>query len=129
MTPAEMVYDYIDNNLSGIDLFIAKEPMTQNDCVTFYDMSGRDSLIGLDQSFDCNVFRPQVSCRSRAYGYESAYSNCQTVLKGLTALRYHEKNGYVLMSCMLSGDINAIGEDENNNQVVVMTLNCLVKRA
>jgi hypothetical protein len=128
--PSEDVKDILDGESElgltyGTDLFISEMPSIPDACVCVYDSGG----YAPDGCLDGAQFeRPtiQIQVRGARGGYLIAHELAQSIRDALHGLADYEINGARYLGMWLEGDVNYIGQDDNNRPI--LSLNFRLER-
>ena len=137
ISPAAIIANYLKDELGytlGSDLFVGKEPVSPDNCVTIYDTGGRDPLHTLCPDTTTNVWRPSIQVRVRNTSYPAAYKILDTIAKLLPTITAYKitstDSGHTLADIInqviVRTAIVPLGQDENNRAILTQNFDLML---
>lgn len=105
---------------SGVDLFYSYVPDDPDTCIAILDRPGMDSESGYTYE------RPMIQVISRAFDYDVAYANIDTIKDALHDQSLLTINGTVYVFIKKVSDVGNLGEDMKKR--MILSLNFLIHR-
>ena len=132
INPAEHLADILvtggvgtRNSQSGWGIFLGKQPITPDTCITFYNTGG----LRPNPKWLLDFPSIQALVRGAPNGGAATYDKSREVRDTLLGCDSRDINGERLVSTLLIGDIATLGFDQSNREMLSVNFSLIVEPA
>ena len=111
---AQMINDELGMVL-GVDIFIAQEPTSPDECITLFDLPSRGPAISMSGNDpDAYYEYPAIQIRSRGREYLETWERIRKVVGVLHGASYRVINGTTYCAIICNGGPGLLDQDQNS---------------